>query len=146
MKCQYRNRIAHYFCNKHKPFQTFFKQCSKIRMTSKRATLVWFLQGAWRREFHYIVCHSIIGNSFQCQKARVLVSQFPNDNEEFHRNWKKYSIDNDFLWNPAVFFVVVVLILGIKLHPRWERSFNAFVFLFLDILFIHNTTSPPFQR
>jgi len=60
-------------------------------MTYKRAELVWLCKV--RGE----------GKSFQDQRTGVFVSHFSNDNEEFQRNWKKYYIDNDYMWNTDVY-------------------------------------------
>jgi len=43
------------------------------------------------------------GKSFQVQRCRVFVSHFFN-NKTIQWNSKKYSIDNDYLWNTAVYF------------------------------------------
>jgi len=37
------------------------------------------------------------------EDARICFT-FSNDNEEFKWNWKKYSIDNDYLWITAIYF------------------------------------------
>jgi len=55
-------------------------------MIYKRAALFWLLQVARQREVRYIYKH------------------FSYDNEEFQWNQKKYSIDNDYMWNTNVYF------------------------------------------
>ena len=42
--------------------------------------------------------------SFQDQRRHLFVSHISNDNKEFQCNSKKNSINNDYLWNTAVYF------------------------------------------
>jgi len=39
------------------------------------------------------------------EDARICWTRFSNDNEEFQWNSKKYSFDNDNLWNTSVFYL-----------------------------------------
>ena len=71
---------------------------------------------ARRREFRYIYKPE---NSSRT-KRRVFVSHFSNDTKEFQWNSKKYSIDNDYLWNTAVNFDLFWF------WEDWDSSFNTF--------------------
>jgi len=89
-------------------------------MTNKRAALFWLLQGARRREFRYIYKP---GNPSRTRGRAYLFHIFSNDNK-------------DSMKLKAVFYVLImiiceilclflfVLILGIKIHQGWDRSFK----------------------
>ena len=59
-------------------------------------------EGVRRRKFCYI-CIFIVGKFFQDQMTRVFVSHIFNDNKGFLWNSKKYSVENDYKWNTAVY-------------------------------------------
>jgi len=71
-------------------------------MTYERAALVCLLQGARRREFVYIYKP---GDPFRTIGRAFRFHIFSTDNEEFH--WKKYCIDNDYLWNTTVYIDLI---------------------------------------
>ena len=64
----------------------------------------------------------IIREILPCPVDAHICLTFINKNERFQWNSKKYSIDNDYLWNTAVNFYFF-LFLEIKIHQRWDRSF-----------------------
>jgi len=62
------------------------------------------------------------GKSFQDQRTCIFVTLFFNNTEGFQWNLKKYSIENDYVWNTAVFFIF-----GKKIHRVWDRSIKEFI-------------------
>jgi len=63
--------------------------------------------------------------SLQVLRTRIFVSYF-NDNEGFQWDSKKYLFI--IIFYEILLFIFTCLILGIKNHHVWDRSFNA-VFL-----------------
>jgi len=71
----------------------------------------------------------------------VFVPHFSNDNEKFQWNWKKYSIDNDYLWNSTFYFALflfwelkstkagmgALICILIKLWPFLVKLFYVFM-------------------
>jgi len=98
----------------------FCKHWSKSRMTNNR--VAFFYSSMVRGEGNSVIF--IKREILLCpEDARICFILF-NENEGLRWNAKTYSIDNDCLWNSAVFFYLFYF-LEISIHHGWVRSLNT---------------------